>query len=36
MNDFIEDYGEFVILSIMVSAGIYLSQNLTQIVTNIF
>ena len=36
MNDFIEDYGEYVVLSIVVGVGITLFQGLTQIVTNMF
>lgn len=36
MNDYIEDYGEFIVLSIMVSVGILLHQELIQIVTNFF
>lgn len=36
MNDFIEDYGEYVVLSIMVGVGITLFQSLIQIVTNLF
>ena len=36
MNDYIEDYGELVILSIMVSAGIVFFQKMVEMVTNIF
>ena len=35
MKDFIEDYGEFVVLSLVVSSGIFWFEKIIEVVTNL-